>query len=50
MLAYYKCYILIELTFLEKGSDYCCIASLISKNETINLIQNANLTDKSRTL
>ena len=23
-----------------KGSDYCCIISLISRNETINLIQN----------
>ena len=23
-----------------KGSDYCCIISLISKNETINLMQN----------
>ena len=25
-----------------KGSDYCC--SLISKNEAINLMQNADLT------
>ena len=23
-----------------KGSNYCCIISLISKNEAINLIQN----------
>ena len=30
----------------SKGSDHCCIISLISKNETINVIQNANLTKK----
>ena len=30
-----------------KGSDYCCIIiSLNSKNETINLMQNASLTKK----
>ena len=29
-----------------KGSDYHCIISLISKNETINLLQNAYLTKK----
>ena len=29
-----------------KGSNYCCTISLISKNEAINLIQNADLTDK----
>ena len=33
-----------------KGSDYCCIISLISKNEAINLMQNADLTGKSGTL
>ena len=33
-----------------KGSDYCCISSLISKYETINLIQNADLTEKKETL
>ena len=33
-----------------KGSDYRCIISLISKNEAINLMQNADLTEKSRTL
>ena len=33
-----------------KGCDYCCIISLISKNEAINLMQNADLTKKSRTL
>ena len=30
-----------------KDSDYRCIISLISKNEVINLIQNAHLTEKS---
>ena len=32
-----------------KGSHYCCIScviSLISKNEAINLMQNADLTKK----
>ena len=29
-----------------KDSDYCCIISLISKNEAINLLQNADLTEK----
>ena len=33
-----------------KGSDYRCIISLISKNEAINLMQNADLTGKSGTL
>ena len=33
-----------------KGSDYCCIISLISNNEAINLMQNADLTKKSGTL
>ena len=28
-----------------EGSDYRCIISLISKNEAINLIQNADLTE-----
>ena len=32
-----------------KGSDYCCIISLISKNEVINLMKNVDLTKKSRT-
>ena len=31
-------------------SDYCCIISLINKNETINLMQNADLTEKSGSL
>ena len=34
----------------NKGSDYRCIISLISKNETINLMQNADLTKESRTI
>ena len=29
-----------------KGSDHCSNISLISKNEAINLIQNADLTEK----
>ena len=29
-----------------KCSDYCCIISLISKNEAINSLQNADLTEK----
>ena len=33
-----------------KGSDYCCIISLISKTEAIKSLQNANLTEKSGTL
>ena len=33
-----------------EGSDYCCIISLISKNEAINLMQNPDLTNKSGTL
>ena len=33
-----------------KDSDYCCIISLISKNGAINLLQNADLTEKSRAL
>ena len=33
-----------------KGSVYCCIISLFCKNKTINLLQNADLTEKSGTL
>ena len=33
-----------------KGSDYRCIISLISQNEAIKLMQNADLTKKSRVL
>ena len=32
------------------GSDYCCIISLISKNETINLLGNAEKTKRNGTL
>ena len=32
------------------GPDYCCFISLISENEATNLIQNADLTEKSVTL
>ena len=31
-------------------SDYRCIISLINKNEAMNLIQNADLTEKGRAL
>ena len=33
-----------------KGSDCCCTISLISNNEAINLLQNADLTEETRTL
>ena len=33
-----------------KGSDYRCITNLISKNEAINLMQTADLTEESGTL
>ena len=33
-----------------KSSDYCCIISLIIKNEAINLIQNVDLTEESGAL
>ena len=33
-----------------KGSDYCCIISLICKNEAINLLQNSDLTERTGTL
>ena len=37
-----------DITILHmKRSDYCCIVSLISKNEVINLMQNVDLTEKS---
>ena len=32
-----------------KGLDYHCIVNGISKSEVINLMQNADLTEKSRT-
>ena len=33
-----------------KSSDYCCIISLISKNDGINLMQNGDLTKETRKL
>ena len=33
-----------------KGSDHCCIVSLINKNEAINLLQNTDLTKKKRNI
>ena len=30
-----------------KGSDYRCIISLISQNEVVKLMQNADLTEKN---
>ena len=33
-----------------KGSDYSCIIIVISKNEAIHLLQNADLTKKSEKL
>ena len=42
---------LIDITISNiKGSNYCCIISLISKNKAIILIQNADLMKKSREL
>ena len=39
-----------DITILNiKDSDYDCIISLISKNEAISLMQNADLTKKSET-
>ena len=34
----------------NNGSDYYCIISRISKSEAINLMQNTDLTKKSRNL
>ena len=33
-----------------KGSDYCCIVSLISKNQAINLMENGRLTKKTQNI
>ena len=33
-----------------KGADYHCLIIGISKSEAINLMQNTNLTEKSKTL
>ena len=32
------------------GADFCCIINVISKSEIINLLQNADLIEKSETL
>ena len=40
-----------NITILNiKGSDYLCIISLISKNDSTNLMQNSDLIEKSRVL
>ena len=40
-----------DITILNiKVSDYCCIITLISKNEAIKLLENADLTEKSGNL
>ena len=40
-----------DITILNNnGSDYYCIISRISKSEAINLMQNTDLTKKSRNL
>ena len=36
--------------FNIKGSDSHCIISLINKNEALNIMQNADMAEKSRTL
>ena len=42
---------LMDIAILNiKGSDYCCIISLISKNEAMNLLQNIDSTEKNQTL
>ena len=33
-----------------KASDYCCFISIISINEAINLMQNVDVTENSKTL
>ena len=44
MMSINHCYIAI---LSIKGSDYCCIVNLISKNQATHLMQNAYLTKKS---
>ena len=40
-----------EIVILNiKGSDYCCIISLISKIEALDLLEIADLTEKCETL
>ena len=39
-----------EIAILNNGdSDYCCVISLISKNQDINVMQKADFIDKSGT-
>ena len=39
-----------DIAILNIGdSDYCCIISLISKNQVINVMQKADFIDKSGT-
>ena len=33
-----------------EGAEYCCIINGISKNESIHLLKNADLTEKNKTL
>ena len=30
---------------VEQGADYCCIINGMKKNDAVNLLQNANLTE-----
>ena len=47
MIYYAMSIILSHIAILTiKWFDYCCIISLISKNEAIKLLQNADLTKK----
>ena len=47
-----RCYdlLMMSLNLSDIGFDYRCIMSLISKNEDIKLLRNADLTKKSGTL
>ena len=46
-----RLFVLSDIAILNiKRSDYCCIISLISRNEAINVTQNSGLTKKSGTL
>ena len=52
---YNRCHDLLMMSmnlsaFAVKSSEFCCIISLISKNEVIKLIHNANLAEKKGTL
>ena len=55
---YNRCYdlVIMSMSLIDiaisnmKSADYCCIITRISKIETINLMQNIDLTEKSVTL